>query len=206
MINKVYTYSPEEAKKNGNDKILGSFLLILLLSAIIIMISYFVIVVLLNNLSCFLFAIVFELIGLPVWIGANLGMKNRSRLSGFATDNNNNVYYYYIMTVDPDNSESIIIPGVMIDGNFEPALYRTSTSSEEIQNPKIIKELLEISPEYMKIKQILKVHNYTENSHKITIKCDYRIMKSGITKYNKKMTIYKSYNSFDELMNILLNV
>jgi len=76
-----------------------------------------------------------------------------------------------------------------------------------MQNPEIIAKMVECASTTTgaEVRQILKVYNYTQNSRSVKIRCDYRIMRTGQIKYNKNITIYKSFNCFNDLMNIILN-
>lgn len=226
MINRVFCYSEQEARKNRNNVSIGKMLLhvigmTLLLTVAIIVLCFMSDDFMDNPFSIIL--ITFGFMGFVIWYALSFGMKFRSQLTGFATDTNNNVYFASKL----NNGESFVIGGMAAEGVIDGilgnsdsfagdlakglgtamTLYSMNKSAKIMQNPEIIAKMVEYATTTTgaEIRQILKVYNYTQNSHKVKIRCDYRIMRTGKIKYNKTITIYKSYNCFNELMNILLN-
>ena len=45
------------------------------------------------------------------------------------------------------------------------------------------------------------MHSINDGKHSIKMNCDYRIIRTGKIKYNKNMTVEKSYNQFNDLVN-----
>ena len=66
-------------------------------------------------------------------------------------------------------------------------LYSLNKSAKIMQNPEIIAKMVECANTTTgaEVRQILKVYNYIQNSHRVKIRCDYRIMRTGQIKYNK---------------------
>jgi len=224
VVNRVFCYSNEEAKKNGNYLSIGKLLLQTFLLIISMVIMLFVIIAinfeLMNN---FIFMMTFIIIWtlLIITYAIKAGFKMHSKLMGFATDTTNNIY----CAIKLNNGEEFAIGGLAV-GNIVDmalgdnnsalgdaiqvagaamALYSMDKSAKIMQNPEVISKMVEYATTTTgaDVRQILKVHSYTESKHKVKIKCDYKSMRSGKIKYGKNMTIYKSYNHFNELLNLL---
>lgn len=226
MINRVFTYSNEEARRNGNNVSIGKMIFqvigMTLLLILAMIITSFMSGDFLDS-PLFMFIIIFGFTAFVIWYAIRFGMKFRSQLTGFATDTNNNIYFASKL----NNGESFVIGGMAAEGIIDGilgdsnsfagdlaqglgtamTLYSMNKSAKIMQNPEIIARMVECANTTTgaEVRQILRVYNYIQNSHKIKIKCDYQIMRNGKIKYNKTMNIYKSYNCFNELMNILLN-
>lgn len=226
MIKRVFCYSDSEAKKNGNSvsilklilEIIG--IIVLLISAIFLFITLSE-DVMNNPLFLILFVLIFT--AFIVYFAIKFNLKFHSKLMGFATDTNNNVY----CAVKLNNGEEFAIGGlaagkiinnIVKDNNnlagdivggvgAAMSLYSMNKSAKIMQNPEVIAKMVECADTTTgaEVRKILKVYNYTENSHCVKIFCDYQIMKTGIIKYNKKLTIYKSFNCFNDLINIILS-
>lgn len=226
MINRVFCYSDEEAKRNGNSVSIGKMLLQVVGMVLLMVVAMFVCFAISddfmeNPLFLLLFILVF--IALVIWYAISFNLKFRSQLTGFATDTENNVYF----ATKLNNGEEFVIGGMAAGGIIDRVLgesnsfagdlaqgvgtamtlYTLNKSAKIMQNPEIIAKMVECANTTTgaEVRQLLKVYNYTENAHKVKIKCDYRIMRNGKVKYNKTMNIYKSYNCYNELMNIILN-
>lgn len=222
MVDRVFCYSDQEARKNGNSVSIGKMLLQLILiivffificsmvsSKIMFRPEYFTIFVGTFTIAIMVFAI-------------NFSNKFRSRLIGFAKDENNNVYCVNKL----NNGEEFAIGGLatgrlikLLDENNSVtgdavqalgaaiSMYKINNSTKIMQNPEIIAKMVEYATTTTgaEVKQILKVYNYTQDSHKVKIRCDYKLMRNGKIKYNKNITIYKSFNCFNDLMNVILD-
>lgn len=227
MINRVFCYSDEEAKRNGNSVSIGKMIL-QVFGITFIMITIFIICSIsldkLMNNPIFLLLFFSLFFGFFMYYLFEYSFKYRSRLTGFATDTNNNVY----CVTKLNNGEDFVIGGMATGGIIDNILkdnnsfagnlaegigtamtiYSLNKSEKIMQNPEIIARMVECATTTTgaEIKQILKIYNYTQTSHSVKIKCDYRIMRTGKIKYNKNITIYKSFNCFNELMNDILNI
>lgn len=226
MINRVFCYSNEEAKRNGNNTSIGKMLLqsfgVIVILLVVLAVASAISADILED-PIFFLTVPFIFTVVLLCHALNFNFKSHSQLTGFATDSDNNVYFVSKL----NNGEEFVISGMaagniidkVLDDNNSLAgnlaegagaimsLYSLNKSAKIMQNPEIIAKLVECANTTTgaEVRQILKVYNYTENSHRVKIKCDYRIMRSGKIKYNKTMKIYKSYNCFNELMNNLLS-
>lgn len=213
MVNRVFVYSDEEARKNNNYTTLKRLLLV-----------NFCIFFILFLFILFLFILIIPdfYIGfiLVLWISAmliygfNWRKKYFPRFSAFATDTDGNVYY--IKNIMP--SGIFAIGGIASPYLLENVSNNTDVSFnsefdkaiEIMKNPDAIAIAVEHpdSTYNIEIYRILKVHNYIETSHTIKLICDYQIKINGKVKAknNATLTIYKSYNNFGDLLHTLLNI
>ncbi len=226
MVNRVFCYSDEEAKKNGNSVSFGKMLFQIIGISFIMIIAIVIISAIsdemttnftLFNISIFIFT------GAALWYAMNFAFKFRARITAFATDDENNVY----CATKLNNGEEFAIGGLaagnIIDRVSEKgnsilgdtvqiagaaiSIYKMNNSAKIMQNQEIIAKMVEYATTTTgaEVKQILKVYSYTQNSHKIKMRCDYKIMKTGQVKRNKNVVIYKSFNCINDLINILLD-
>lgn len=213
MVNRVFVYSDEEARKNNNYTTLKRLLLVIFG----IFFTSFLFILFLFIFILPDFDIEFILI---LWVSAmliygfNWRKKYFPRFSAFATDTDGNVYY--IKNIMP--SGIFAIGGIASPYLLENVSNNTDVSfiSELDKTVKIMKkpDAIAIAVEHpdstynIEIYRILKVHNYIETSHKIKLICDYQIKINGKekAKNNATLTIYKSYNNFGDLLYTLLNI
>ena len=226
MINRVFCYSDEETKRNGNSTSIGKLILQAIGMTLLLCVAMFVGFAIsddfMNNPLVF-FIIVFVFLGWVIYYAIKFRLKFCPQLMGFATDTENNVY----CATKLNNGEEFVIGGMAAGGIIDAilkdrnsfagdmaegvgtamALYSLNKSAKIMQNPEIIAKMVEYATTTTgaEVRQILKVYNYTQNSHYVKIRCDYRIMRTGKIKYNKNITIYKSFNCFNDLMNVILN-
>ena len=213
MVNRVFVYSDEEARKNNNYTTLKRLLLVIFG----IFFTSFLFILFLFIFILPDFDIEFILI---LWVSAmliygfNWRKKYFPRFSAFATDTDGNVYY--IKNIMP--SGIFAIGGIASPYLLEKVSNNTDVSfiSELDKTVEIMKkpDAIAIAVEHpdstynIEIYRILKVHNYIETSHKIKLICDYQIKINGKekAKNNATLTIYKSYNNFGDLLYTLLNI
>ena len=213
MVNRVFVYSDEEARKNNNYTTLKRLLLVIFG----IFFTSFLFILFLFIFILPDFDIEFILI---LWVSAmliygfNWRKKYFPRFSAFATDTDGNVYY--IKNIMP--SGIFAIGGIASPYLLENVSNNTDVSfiSELDKTVEIMKkpDAIAIAVEHpdstynIEIYRILKVHNYIETSHKIKLICDYQIKINGKekAKNNATLTIYKSYNNFGDLIYTLLNI
>lgn len=212
VVDRVFCYSKEEAKKNGNDLSLGKFLLQIFLIVIVMIIPIFFIPM--NDIFILIYTFIF--IGVVIFYAIKSRGKFQAQLTGFATVNKN----IYLAT-KINNGEDFIIGGMAAGSILEninqhlgdavkgagsvAGLYALNKSIKVMQNPEIIAKMIEYSGNTTGavIKKILKIHNYKENTKNIEITCDYMIMGNAKIKQNKKIKIYKSYNYMNDLLNLI---
>lgn len=221
MINRVFIYSDEEAQKNGNYTTLGRLFLVLFVSWV----AFIIFIIALANIEIgfsvdgddvLFLAIV--MIALSLIYGFSWRKKYFPRLSGFATDNENNVYY--VKNLNPNGNVAVggvlarDILGNNMLGNMSQiagtvaAADTLNDAAKIMQCPEVIAKIVENPTKTygVDVYKILKVYSYVENSHAIKVKCDYQIINKGKVKNNATLTICKSYNSFKDLMNTILNI
>lgn len=226
MINRVFCYSDEEAKRNGNSVSISKMILQIIVMVLLLVVAIFVCFAISDEFMdnpILLLILVFGFIGWVIYYAIKFNSKFRSQLMGFATDTENNVY----CVTKLNNGEEFVIGGIAAGGIMDAvlkdnnsfagdmaegvgvtmALYSLKKSAKIMQNPEIIAKIVECANTTTgaEVRQILKVYNYTQNSHSVKIRCDYRVMQTGKIKYNKNITIHKSFNCFNDLINIILS-
>lgn len=226
MINRVFCYSNEEAKRNGNNVSIGKMILeviiMVLLLLVAILVGFAISDDFMNNPITVLL-LIFVFIGWVIYYAIKFNLKFRSQLMGFATDTNNNIY----CVTKLNNGEEFVLGGMVAGKIIDAVLkdsnsfagdmaegvgaamtfYSLNKSAKIMQNPEIIAKMVEYANTTTgaEVRQILKVYNCTQNSHSVKIRCDYKIIRTGKIKYNKNITIYKSFNCFNDLINTILN-
>lgn len=221
MVDRVFCYSEQEAKRNGNSVSVGKMLLQLIGIILIMIILIFACLSFSSEVGySIIFAPIFTIVILLFTV--NFSIKFRSRLMGFAKDENNNIYCVNKL----NNGEEFAIGGMGLGGMIKSldeknrlagdtvqavgaaiSIYKINNSVKIMQNPEIIAKMVEYATTTTgaEVKQILKVYSYTQNLHKVKIRCDYKLMRNGRMYYNKNITIYKSFNCFNDLMNIIMD-
>lgn len=147
--------------------------------------------------------------------------KLQARLVGFAIDENNDIF----IATKINNGEEFAIGGIglgnMVDialDNQDSALgnaisvagtaismYKLNKSFKIMENPLIISRMVSNANVLTGgiVNKILKVHRIEVYNQKVVIHYDFQNMKTLKNKQNKKMVIYRAYNAFDDLINIL---
>ena len=216
MVNRVFVYSDEEARKNNNYTTLKRLLLVNF--GIFFILFLFILFLFIFILPDFDIEFILVLVVSVMLIyGFNWRKKRKKyfpRFSAFATDTDGNVYY--IKNIMP--SGIFAIGGIASPYLLENVSNNTDVSFnsefdkaiEIMKNPDAIAIAVEHpdSTYNIEIYRILKVHNYIETSHTIKLICDYQIKINGKVKAknNATLTIYKSYNNFGDLLHTLLNI
>ncbi len=216
MVNRVFVYSDEEARKNNNYTTLKRLLLVnFCIFFILFLFILFLLALILPDFDTFYIGFILVLwISAMLIYGFNWRKKYFPRFSAFATDTDGNVYY--IKNIMP--SGIFAIGGIASPYLLENVSNNTDVSFnsefdkaiEIMKNPDAIAIAVEHpdSTYNIEIYRILKVHNYIETSHTIKLICDYQIKINGKVKAknNVTLTIYKSYNNFGDLLHTLLNI
>ena len=217
MVNRVFCYSKDVSKQNGNKLPI----LHLVLTTIIFIVAIIALAVVIADNAGLFVLMMFAFIGLIVYFSIILGLRLRTRMSGWATTNDGRIFK--AMTVN--NGQGLYFGGLaaggLIDqvaGNSNNAgrnlggavgaaaqFYSMNKSAQYMSHPEIIAKMVEEAPNVTgaEVWEVLKVHSVTNKNHSVKINCDYRIVRTGKIKYNKNMSIEKSYNQFDELMNCI---
>lgn len=227
MINRVFCYSEDEAKKNGCFSSIKKILLFTVSATLIFCFIIIMTVVLFDDAfenSFGLFAIemiAFLVIVFYVAIKFSLGM--RAKLIGYATDTEGRIY----QATKLNNGEELYIGGLAAGSLIDTIAKNSSNigrdlggaigagaqfytmykSAQVMSNPEIIAKMVENGQNISgaMVIEILKVHSYIDKNRCVKLRCDYRFLKNGKIKYNKTLTIYKAYNYFNDLINIAIN-
>ena len=83
--------------------------------------------------------------------------------------------------------------------------YAMNRQAQYMSHPEIVAKMVESAPNITgaEVIEILKVHSITNGKHSVKINCDYKTLRTDKVKYNKNISIEKSYNQFDDLMNVI---
>ena len=216
-VNRVFCYSKEVAKQNGNRlpilELVGVFILFM-----VIIIGTAIAV---DYTAGLIPILVILFVGLICYFSIVLGLRLRTRMTGWATTEDNRIFK--AMTIN--NGQGLFIGGLaagsMVDqltknasdigSNIGGALgaagqfYAMNRQAEYMSHPEIVAKMVESAPKITGaiVTEILKVHSITSGKHSVKVNCDYKIVNSDKVKYNKNVIIEKSYNQFDDLMNMI---
>lgn len=218
-VNRVFCYSKEVAKQNGNKLPI----LALVLSTILGTVAFIGIAVAMgDNFNGVIFALVLiAWLSLIIYYSIILGIRLRSRMTGYATDTEGRIFK--AMTIN--NGQGLYFGGVaagsMVDQligstskigeNLGGAVgaaaqfYSMNKSAEYMSHPEIVAKMVESAPNITgaDVIEILRVYSIIDRKKSIKIKCDYKYLRNNKIKYNKNLVIEKSFNMFDDLVNVL---
>ena len=197
-INKVFCYSKEIAKKNGNKYPTELLILTICLVVLIPLVGgflggmydlgdvYFAIVLFSG------WAFIIALFCL-LWVYRTTLFNETS---AYAVDTDGKVYKALSYNYD----FGIYIKDV---GNFP----NPNRKSDFMKDPKFVISLIESSPNVSgaTIYKIEKVHSVIEKKRCIKVICDYNLLIKNKMKYNKKLIIEKSYIGYEEMLSLLKN-
>lgn len=215
-VNRVFCYSKNVANENGNQ-----LPILKLISVAIMLIVGPIMVSFLEN-SFLLFAMVMMLFTvLLIYYSMILGIRLRSRLSGWALTNDGRIF----KAVAINNGQGLYFGGIAagslvdqlvgndshIGGNIGGVVgattqfYAMNKSAQYMSHPEIIAKMVEEAPNITgaEVYEILKVYRTTDRKHSVKINCDYKIIRTGKIKYNKNLVIEKSYNQFQDLISCM---
>jgi hypothetical protein len=217
MVNRVFCYSKEVAKQNGNKLPIMQ----LVLTTIIFIVALVAFAVFLPENDLIFILLMFVFFGIIIYFSVILGIRMRTRMTGWATTNDGRIFK--VMTVN--NGQGLYFGGIaagsMIDqlignnsniasnlgGTLGAAgeLYSMNKSAQYMSHPEIVAKIVEEAPNVTgaEVYEILKVNSITDGSRSIKMNCDYKIVRTGKVKYNKNMSVEKSYNQMNDLVNIL---
>lgn len=218
MVNRVFCYSKEEAKKNGNRLPIINLVLV----TFIFIVSLVMISSIFSQMWVFIIAIIAFMFVL-VYYSVILGLRLNSRMAAYATDTEGNFYKAFTL----NNGEGLYFAGYSVGSVLDDILKNTSNvgrdlggliggaaqlsamnkSAKIMSHPeivaKIINEVKTITG--AEVLQIIKVYSYKERKHSIKIKCDYKSLRRDKIKYNKNITIEKSYTAFNDMIDVILS-
>lgn len=217
MVNRVFCYSKSIAKQNGNKLPILSIVLTTIIFTVGIIVGA---VAFTDNMWIFMLSM-FAFLGLIIYFSIILGIRMRSRMTGYATTVDGRIFK--AMTVN--NGQGLYFGGVAAGGLIDQLagnsnsigrdigggigaaaqFYAMNKSAQYMSHPEIIAKMVESAPNITgaEVYEILKVYSITDGKHSVSVNCDYKIIRTGKIKYNKKLNIEKSYNQFNELMNLI---
>ena len=217
VVDRVFCYSTAEAKKNGNSLSIGKMILQVFLIVIIMMIPLVLMPILLDEINGgFILIYTFIFIGVLIFYIIKQRGKIQAQLTAIATVGKD-IY----LAIKLNNGEDLFIGGMAAGSILEnfnqvlgdsvkgagsiASLYALNKSTKVMQNPEIIAKMVEYADNTTGaiVQKILRIYNYKEHAKKIDITCDYMIMHNKKIKQNKKITIYKSYNCMNDLLNLI---
>lgn len=214
-VNRVFCYSQEAAKKSGNK-----LPILELIMTIIIGGSILVILIVTTNSTISILALILWTL-LIIYYSANISDGLRNKLIGYATDTEGRIFKVKAM----NNGQGLYFGGTaaggMIDqlvgddsGLYESIgsivgataqLYSINRSAKYMSNPEIVAKMVESAPNVTgaEITEILKVYSVKNRREYIKVNCDYKILRKNKIKYKKNLIIKKTFNMFDDLVNML---
>jgi len=216
IVNRVFCYSKEVAKQNGNKLPI----LQLILTTVIGMIAFIVLAIAMGSeFNFILFMLVlFGWMGILIYYSIVLGIRMRTRMTGYATDTTGRIFK--AMTVN--NGQGLYFGGAAAGGLIDQLagsdsglgrnlggavgaaalFYAMNRSAQYMSHPEIVAKMVECAPNITgaEVFEILKVHSIIDKGKSVKINCDYKILRTNKIKYAKNLTIEKSFNMFDDLI------
>jgi len=220
IINRVFCYSKDVARKNGNKLPILQIVLTTILGIIALLVLTIATIDSESSLVIILFA-TFVWMLIIIYYSVILGIKMRNRMIGYATDTNGRIFRAMAI----NNGQGLYLGGVaagglvdQIAGNSSNVgknlggavgaaaqLYTMNRSANYMSNPEIVAKMVEEAPNISgaEVIEILKVYSIIDKRKTVKINCDYKILSANKIRYAKNLTIEKSYNMFEDLINIL---
>ena len=219
MIDRVFVFSKDFAKKNGN----GSKLWIIVLLTVVLMFSM---MILEDKVSTnVILAVIFTIFAIMIYYAVLWGIGMRSKSVGFATTKDGRIFEAMFVNTNLRIYLSGLAIGTIADGILKNSngaganlggtigsvaqLYSINKNAEIcIKHPEIIASMVEDTVNTRRINgtmvyEILKVYDIVDSKHSVKVRCDYAVSNSGTVICNKKLKIYKSYNQFNDLLGML---
>lgn len=219
MIDRVFVFSKDFAKKNGN----GSKLWIIVLLTVVLMFSM---IILEDKVSTnVILAVIFTIFAIMIYYAVLWGIGMRSKSVGFATTKDGRIFEAMFVNTNLRIYLSGLAIGTIADGILKNSngaganlggtigsvaqLYSVNKNAEIcIKHPEIIASMVEDTVNTRRLNgtmvyEILKVYDIVDSKHSVKVRCDYAVSNSGTVIYNQKLKIYKSYNQFNDLLGML---
>ena len=216
-VNRVFCYSKDIAKQNGNKLPI----LELVLTTIIFIVAIIALAVTLHDSMALFVIMMFAFMGLIIYFSIILGLRLRTRMTGWATTDDNRIFKAMTM----NNGQGLYFGGLAagslvdqlsnsakdIGRNVGGALgaagqfYAMNRQAQYMSHPEIVAKMVEEAPNITgaEVIEILKVHSVTDGKHSVKINCDYKTLRTDKVKYNKNVSIEKSYNQFNDLIDAI---
>lgn len=218
MVNRVFCYSKDTAKKYGNKLPI----LELVLTTIIGIVIFIAISIIMTDFNVWLFLFfMFVWLGLIIYYSVILGLVMRSRMSAYAVTSDGRIFK--AMTVN--NGQGLYFGGAAAGGLIDQlagndsnigrdlggaigaaaTFYSMNRSAQYMSHPEIVAKMVEEAPNITgaEVYEILKVYSITDKGKTVKVNCDYKILRTNKIKYAKNLTIEKAFNMFDDLIGVL---
>lgn len=216
IVNRVFCYSKEVAKKNG----IRLPILELVLLTVIFIVWIIVSAMMFESMIPFTISMIVFMI-LLIYYSVVLGLRLRTRMTGYATDTNGRIFK--AMTVN--NGQGLYFGGAAAGGLIDQlagndsnigrdlggaigaaaTFYSMNRSAKYMSHPEIVAKMVESAPNITgaEVIEILKVYSITDKGKTVKVNCDYKILRTNKIKYAKNLTIEKAFNMFDDLIGVL---
>lgn len=216
IVNRVFCYSKEVAKKNG----IRLPIIELVLLTVVFIIWMIVSAMMFESMILFTISIIIFMT-LLIYYSVILGLRLRNRMTGYATDTNGRIFK--AMTVN--NGQGLYFGGAAVGGLIDQLagndsgvgqdlggavgaaaqLYAMNHSANYMSHPEIVAKIVESAPNITgaEVFEILKVHSITDQGKTVKVNCDYKILRTNKIKYAKNLTIEKAFNMFDDLISVI---
>ena len=196
MINQVFSYSEELAKKSGSKSIILKVLLLIVINVII----YYILPIIGGIL--FVFTLIYS-----VYQIANNSIDTSEKTRSYAIDENCRIFEINLLPTF-NNAGSM---GQLVGGNIGGAigsvmdakvLKSINNNIDIINNPEIISKLIETKPvEIVNIIEILKVYSIEEGKTNFKVNCDLVNLTNDNKIYSKTtLRIKKCYTNYETLI------
>ena len=216
IVNRVFCYSKEVAKKNG----IRLPIIELVLLTVIFIVWIIVSAMMFESMIPFTISMI-VFMTLLIYYSVILGLRMRSRMTGYATDTNGRIFK--AMTVN--NGQGLYFGGATAGGLIDQLVgndsnlgrdlggaigaaaqfYAMNRSANYMSHPEIVAKMVESAPNITgaEVYEILKVYSITDKGKTVKVNCDYKILRTNKIKYAKNLTIEKAFNMFDDLIGVL---
>lgn len=216
IVNRVFCYSKEVAKKNG----IRLPILELVLLTVIFIVWIIVSAMIFESMIPFTISMI-VFMTLLIYYSVILGLRMRNRMTGYATDTNGRIFK--AMTVN--NGQGLYFGGAAAGGLIDQLagndsnlgrdlggaigaaaqFYAMNRSANYMSHPEIVAKMVESAPNITgaEVYEILKVYSITDKGKTVKVNCDYKILRTNKIKYAKNLTIEKAFNMFDDLIGVL---
>lgn len=216
IVNRVFCYSKEVAKKNG----IRLPILELVLLTVIFIVWIIVSAMMFESMIPFTISMI-VFMTLLIYYSVVLGLRLRTRMTGYATDTNGRIFK--AMTVN--NGQGLYFGGAAAGGLIDQlagndsnigrdlggaigaaaTFYSMNRSAKYMSHPEIVAKMVESAPNITgaEVFEILNVYSITDKGKTVKVNCDYKILRTNKIKYAKNLTIEKAFNMFDDLISVL---
>lgn len=219
MVNRVFCYSKEIAKEQRNKLPIPQLVWTTILGIVAFI---FLTIVMESSLNFIIFILMFFIwMGILIYYSALLGIRMKSRITGYATDTQGRIF----KVVALNNGQGLYFGGVasggmidqLIDNNSNigkglggaigaaTQIYAMNRSAEYMSHPEIVAKMIESAPNITggEVFEILKVYSIINKEKSVKINCDYKVIRTNKIRYRQNITIEKSYNMYEDLIHIL---